>query len=51
MNIRSCLMHFAKIIGEDNNIGSIKVGKQADFNVLDNDLNVLFTIIDGELYK
>lgn len=41
----------AKIVGEDNNIGSIKVGKQADFNVLDKDLNVLYTIIDGQLYK
>lgn len=38
----------AKIIGEFANIGSIAVGKLADINILDEDLNVVKTMIYGE---
>lgn len=42
----------AKNLGIDNEVGSIKVGKRADFTVIDKDFNVLLTIRDGEIiYK
>ena len=42
----------AKNLGVWDEIGSIKVGKRADFTVLDSKFNVLLTIRDGEIiYK
>jgi N-acetylglucosamine-6-phosphate deacetylase len=42
----------AKNLGIDSEVGSIKVGKNADFTVIDKDFNVLLTIRDGEIiYK
>ena len=37
----------AKAIGEDDKIGSLEVGKCADIIILDNDFNVIKTIIGG----
>ena len=39
----------AKIMGIDSRYGSIKIGKQGDLVILDNDMNVLKTIINGEV--
>lgn len=39
----------AKIIGMDKIIGSINVGKKADFCIMDNALNVVATIKDGKV--
>lgn len=39
----------AKHLGIDHERGSIAVGKRADFTVLDQDFNVLLTIVDGEI--
>ena len=42
----------AKNLGIDNEVGSIKVGKRADFTIIDKDFNVLLTIRDGKvIYK
>ena len=42
----------ARSIGIFDSVGSIKVGKNADFAILDDDFNILGTIIDGEVvYK
>ena len=42
----------AKTLGVDDVMGSIKVGKRANFAILDKDFNVLMTIRDGNiLYK
>ncbi len=42
----------AKNLGIDSDVGSIKVGKKADFTVIDKDFNVLLTIRDGKIiYK
>jgi N-acetylglucosamine-6-phosphate deacetylase len=41
----------AKIIKADKDIGSIDVGKCADFCVLDKDLRVEKTIIEGKIMK
>jgi N-acetylglucosamine-6-phosphate deacetylase len=39
----------AKMLGIDNETGSIAVGKRADFTVIDEQYNVLMTIRDGEI--
>ena len=42
----------AKNLGLDDKIGGIKVGKKADFTVIDKDFNVLLTVRDGKIiYK
>ena len=42
----------AKVLGVDNDYGGISVGKKASFTVLDNDFNVVMTIVNGEIvYK
>ena len=42
----------AKVLGIENEAGSIREGKRADFAVLDGDYNVLYTIRGGEIiYK
>ena len=42
----------AKNIGVFDKLGSIEVGKKANLTVLDDDFNVLFTVVDGKLvYK
>ncbi len=39
----------AKIMGVESEYGSIKIGKHGDLVILDKNLNVLKTIIDGEI--
>ena len=39
----------AKLLGIDNKKGSIKVGMDADIIVIDNDINVYMTIIEGDI--
>ena len=47
-----CTINPAKNLGVSEKIGSIKVGKLADFAVLDKDFNVLLTIKNGNvIYK
>ncbi|MBO5734014.1 MAG: N-acetylglucosamine-6-phosphate deacetylase [Clostridia bacterium] len=42
----------AKAIGEEKNIGSIAVGKRADMIIMDEEFNVLTTLLGGEVaYK
>jgi N-acetylglucosamine-6-phosphate deacetylase len=41
----------ARIVHADKEIGSIEVGKYADFCVLDKDLRVVQTIIEGKIMK
>ncbi len=41
----------ASVIGMQDSIGSIEVGKSADFVVLDKDLNIVNVIIDGKTAK
>ena len=38
----------AKAVGEDKNIGSIAVGKRADMIIMDENFNILATILGGE---
>ena len=38
----------AKYLGLDNQLGSIAVGKNASFTLVDNDLNIHHTMIDGD---
>ena len=61
--VRSCGVNFtdavdyatinpAKNLGISDKVGSIKVGKNADFAVLDNEFNVCLTVRDGKvIYK
>ena len=45
-------MNPARLLGIDNETGSIKVGKRADFTVLNGNYDVILTIRDGEIiYK
>ena len=40
----------AKAVGEADKIGSLEVGKCADIMICDDDINVMTTIVDGEIY-
>lgn len=39
----------AKVLGIDNEFGSIKENKKANFTVIDNDFNVIMTIVNGKI--
>lgn len=41
----------AKSVGLEEEVGSLKKGKSADINILDEDLNVITTFIDGKEMK
>ncbi len=47
--LKSCTINPAKAIGEDKNIGSIAVGKCADFIVTDDKMNIQEVYINGKL--
>ena len=47
--IRSCTITPAKSLGIDGDCGSIRVGKRADFVVLDEALNICMVIKDGKI--
>lgn len=47
--LKSCTINPARVIGEDKDIGSISVGKCADFIVADNELNIKEVYINGVL--
>ncbi len=38
----------SRIIGMDDQIGSVEIGKKADFCIMDNELNVVATILNGK---
>ena len=41
----------AKLIGEYQRLGSIQPGKMADLNVFDDDIQVKYTLINGEVFQ
>ena len=41
----------AKVVGEADNIGSLEVGKCADIIICDDNINVITTIINGEIFE
>ena len=43
-----CTKTPAKLMGRDD-IGDIAVGKRADINILNDDLSIFATLLDGEL--
>lgn len=47
--IHTVTMNPAKLIGQDNEIGSLEVGKKADIVIFDKNIDIKATIIDGEL--
>ncbi len=47
--LKSCTINPAKVICEDDNIGSIAVGKAADFIIADENLNIKEVYINGIL--
>lgn len=47
--VKSVTIEPAKVIGLENSIGSLEVGKCADLVVLDKDLNIVKVIIDGDI--
>lgn len=46
--IKAASITAARSVGLDKEIGSIACGKCADFNILDGELNVIETFVDGE---
>ncbi len=50
--IKTITINPARLLGIDDRVGSIKVGKLADLVVIDEDFNVSLTMVNGELvYK
>lgn len=49
--VKAATINPARAIGEAARIGSIQVGKAADFVVLDRDLNIVMTIAKGRIIK
>ena len=49
--IRSVTINPAREIGAQNEIGSIREGKQADLVVLDRDWNIVFVVKAGKIYR
>lgn len=47
--IKSATINPAREIGAENEIGSIRIGKQADFVVMDQSWNIRMTIINGKV--
>ncbi len=47
--IKTITINPARLLGIDDRVGSIKVGKLADLNVIDRDFNVYMTMINGEI--
>lgn len=47
--LRSCTINPARVIGEDENIGSIAIGKSADLIICDEELNIKEVYINGVL--
>ena len=41
----------AKVVGEAERIGSLEVGKCADVIICDDNINVITTIVDGEIFE
>jgi len=41
----------AKVLGLFDEMGSITVGKAADINVFDEDINIKYTLVNGEVYN
>lgn len=47
--LKACTINPARVIDEDDNIGSIAVGKYADFTVVDENLSLVEVYINGTL--
>ena len=41
----------AKVLGLFDEMGSLTVGKAADINVFDEEINIKYTLVDGEVYN
>ena len=48
--LKSCTINPAKSISEDDNIGSIKVGKDADLIIFDNEYNIKNVVLKGKIH-
>ncbi len=48
-SIKMASINAARVIGEEKVRGSIAPGKQADLTVIDDDLNIYMTIVNGEI--
>lgn len=47
--IKMCALNPAKVFGMSEDKGSIKVGKFADFTVIDEEYNVVYTVVEGKI--
>jgi N-acetylglucosamine-6-phosphate deacetylase len=48
-SVHSASLVPAKILGMDNKLGSIKEGKIASFSVVDDDYNIVTTVVEGKV--
>jgi len=47
--IKMASLNPAKVIGEDDRIGSIETGKDANLIIIDEDVNVFLTMVKGKV--
>ena len=47
--VKMASLNPARVIGEGDDLGSLEVGKQANLTVVDDDLNVYMTLVNGEV--
>ncbi|WP_427337938.1 N-acetylglucosamine-6-phosphate deacetylase [Caloranaerobacter sp. DY30410] len=47
--IRLVTLNPARVIGIDKNKGSLNIGKDADITIFDQDLNIYFTVVEGNV--
>jgi len=47
--VKMASLNPARVIGEGDDLGSLEVGKRANLTVVDDDLNVYMTLVNGEV--